>query len=351
MRRSLTDRLLGAGAFFVFIFITTVLGGSLLKFLGMEYSSFWDVFLFFTLYFVLDFLLGFFLTMLLFPLFQQAVYLCRRVLFINFFVSLITGCFSMILLDYLMDSLKVPLHAVFIFTAVFCLGELVMGWRRTKLPIRVYLFEKKTDCGAESRELLMEVLAMYCADYGIDFNRESTKIEDGDHGKPVSMKKKGDSWILREDLHFSVSHTRNWWLCAVYDQPIGVDIEERGRVISSAAAEKVFTPEEREWLSQVGFTSDHMLDLWVRKEAYVKYLGTGISEGLQTFSAAGQGELFEYVGEEGKAAFCSFLIPEGMRDTEGFPVPLTGAFCTEYKPVSLEVGFLERPEDGSVQLR
>ena len=48
-------------------------------------------------------------------------------------------------------------------------------------------------------------------------------------------------------------------------------------VLESGAAD-IDESKKEEWLRQ------KLLWLWVRKEAYVKYLGTGIGEGLKSFS-------------------------------------------------------------------
>lgn len=202
--------------------------------------------------------------------------------------------------------------------------------------VRVFLWEQKGDDKIPSEVLLMEALQIYCGGRAVSFEPDNVKIERGLHGKPNVCKKEGGRWVLRDDLFFSISHTNRWWACAVYSRPIGADIEERGRRVKEAVAERFFTKEEQQWLLKKGNMQDHILELWVRKEAYVKYLGTGLSEGLWSFSAVRDGMLSGEVGEGDKSTFCGALFPEG------YPIPLTGAFCTRYEPKGIEIGFLER---------
>lgn len=359
-RISFTERLLAGAAFFIFIFIVTVLGGSLLKFMGMEYRSFWDVFLFFTIYFILNAIVSLLLKVLLMPVygFLASVLLgsgdekqpvrgrlfYRIDLAMNFGISLVLASLLMLLIDSFMTVLYVPFRAVAAFAVIFCLLDLIFTQRGAERPVRIYLYEKKPEQSVESRELLHEVIAMYCADYGMDFGGGKDKIAEGEHGKPVLLAIRNGEWVPRTDIYFSVTHTKNWWLCAVYHSPIGVDMEELGRAISPAAAERVFTAGEQAWLSRVGTTADHLLELWVRKEAYVKYLGFGISAGLQNFSVAGEEGLLPHIGEGEREAVCGSLFPETIRDTEGFPVPLVGAFCTSCEPAGFEIGFMEKQD-------
>ena len=87
------------------------------------------------------------------------------------------------------------------------------------------------------------------------------------YGKPVLRNK--------PSLFFSLSHTRNAIAVALSDRNVGVDTERAGRA-DKDAARKAFTDHEYNHV----FCGDRdpdtrFFELWTRKEAYLKWLGTG----------------------------------------------------------------------------
>lgn len=92
------------------------------------------------------------------------------------------------------------------------------------------------------------------------------------HGKPVLA---GD----RPPLHFSISHAEGVTLYAISLHRIGVDVESENALADPGAILPYMTPSERGslgWLSPSERTRA-ALRCWVRKEAYVKATGEGIS--------------------------------------------------------------------------
>lgn len=80
----------------------------------------------------------------------------------------------------------------------------------------------------------------------------------------------------REDIHFSISHSGHWAVCAVSDRPVGVDVE-RPRC-SPEVARRFFHPDELLSEDPVFLTR-----LWTAKEAFVKALGLGLTIPLDSF--------------------------------------------------------------------
>ena len=121
------------------------------------------------------------------------------------------------------------------------------------------------------------------------------------------------------DLHLSVSHSGGWWVCAVSDLPLGIDLEYprpyrnespdemSGRLIRIAG--RFFTPEEKTYIEGAAEASggtaaedaggvpsarcegipDRFLRIWTAREAYVKYLGTGVDAGFEQLSVLPDG--------------------------------------------------------------
>ncbi|MCR5529294.1 MAG: 4'-phosphopantetheinyl transferase superfamily protein [Saccharofermentans sp.] len=91
----------------------------------------------------------------------------------------------------------------------------------------------------------------------------------GRYGKPLSGK---------DDIKFSISHCEGAVCCGVTDVgDIGVDIERKiGR--SSDLTGDVLSPVELEQYYRERDPDGFFTEIWTRKEAYLKMLGTGISD-------------------------------------------------------------------------
>lgn len=125
-------------------------------------------------------------------------------------------------------------------------------------------------------------------------------------------------------VHFSVSHSGDWWGCLMADEPVGFDLEVcREKVRYEKIAGRFFTEEEYDWILSLG--QEAFFEVWVRKEAFVKFLGTGLSEGLSSFTVIENGELKEKVfsekGEDLKLRRSGFIRPYSV--SEG----LKAAYC------------------------
>ena len=71
-------------------------------------------------------------------------------------------------------------------------------------------------------------------------------------------------------------------LVALADRPVGVDVETLSAPATAREVSELLHPEERRALAQL---PNHELvaaftRLWVRKEAYLKALGSGVAHGL-----------------------------------------------------------------------
>lgn len=91
------------------------------------------------------------------------------------------------------------------------------------------------------------------------------EYEYGENGKPFLKD--------RNDLYFSVSHSDRYVMCAVANQPIGLDIEPVCP-IRPAVLRRCFNEKEQTW---IGDEPERFTRLWTMKEAYMKMTGTGLS--------------------------------------------------------------------------
>lgn len=80
------------------------------------------------------------------------------------------------------------------------------------------------------------------------------------------------------DVHFNISHSGKYVVCAVSDKPVGIDIQKIGEY-NSDVAKRVCNEKE---LKQIEISSDSASEftkLWTQKEAVLKMYGTGIACG------------------------------------------------------------------------
>ncbi|MDR1550936.1 MAG: 4'-phosphopantetheinyl transferase superfamily protein [Hungatella sp.] len=87
-----------------------------------------------------------------------------------------------------------------------------------------------------------------------------------------------------DNFSFNISHSGKWVVIAYGSTEVGIDIEE---IISERdnIADQFFTKEENIFIHKVtGEEKARFTQIWTLKESYIKYLGTGLSTRLDSFS-------------------------------------------------------------------
>lgn len=131
---------------------------------------------------------------------------------------------------------------------------------------------------------------------------ERLEMKIASHGKPY-FDELLTGHLTSEPVHFNVSHSENWWSCILGDSAVGLDMEVcRPRRKYRELAKRFYSAEEYQYVLVNG--PEAFLAVWVCKEAYIKFKGTGLSEGLSTFSAVGDGQLLDHIEKH---------YPEGKR--------------------------------------
>lgn len=95
------------------------------------------------------------------------------------------------------------------------------------------------------------------------------------------------------ELHFSISHSGDFWVCVFSESHVGIDIQkhvgkkgESGKEANyfERLAKRFFHLREAEW---VGENPDkRFFQIWTAKESYVKYTGKGIDPDFCRFCLA-----------------------------------------------------------------
>lgn len=79
-------------------------------------------------------------------------------------------------------------------------------------------------------------------------------------------------------LHISISYTKDAFVCAMSWTPLGVDVERLAPL--PAIPYHFLTPDEGRYCT----CPERFYEVWTKKEAYSKMLGTGLGEGFSSFS-------------------------------------------------------------------
>jgi phosphopantetheine--protein transferase-like protein len=142
----------------------------------------------------------------------------------------------------------------------------------------------------------------------------------GRHGKPYFV-----TPPLRGRVHFSISHSGGCWAVLFHDAEAGLDVEDlrmRGRMTHKrmeGIAARFFSEGEREYLEACAEQEyqAEFFRVWTSKEAYIKYTGRGMSQGLTSFSV--------------------FDLPDGVAITTLSPLPGLVCACCGVGVVAPEV--------------
>lgn len=93
------------------------------------------------------------------------------------------------------------------------------------------------------------------------------EIQTEPHGKPR---------FVDSPLHFSITHTSRHAFCVLARCPVGIDAEERGRIVHPSLVKKILSPPEQQRYLRAPDPNTALLRLWVLKEAAVKLTGEGL---------------------------------------------------------------------------
>jgi len=85
------------------------------------------------------------------------------------------------------------------------------------------------------------------------------------------------------EFHFNISHTRNAIAVAFSNSEIGIDIEKI-KSPDFKIAKRFFTSSEQNYIFTQENSERAFYEIWTKKEAYIKYTGTGLSVSLKSFN-------------------------------------------------------------------
>lgn len=103
-----------------------------------------------------------------------------------------------------------------------------------------------------------------------NYNINNIELVYNEYGKP---------YLKDNAVYFNISHTKNTIVIAVSDTEVGIDIQYK--CYKPRVKDKYFTKSEIEYIDNALDKEDAFTRVWVKKEAYVKMLGQGLSYGLK----------------------------------------------------------------------
>lgn len=160
--------------------------------------------------------------------------------------------------------------------------------------IKLY-FEEKENSKAFSEKFVRNILGKY-----LDADGDNLVIYKTEYGKPY----------LKDypDTHYNISHTKSAIVCAVSDEPVGVDIE-RSKEINKRIVKHFFTVIEQDYvLENICYQDERFIEIWTKKEAYVKWIGQGIAIPFSSFEVSNEEKLYSFLHGAYTITICSKVI-------------------------------------------
>ena len=135
-----------------------------------------------------------------------------------------------------------------------------------RIPIRKQATISKYRTATRRKQAIIGeiLLSQLLKKFNVDYN--SINITFNENGKP---------YIKNSLLYYNISHSNEFVMCAVSEKELGVDIEKI-RPFDSRIMDKIITKEDHVVLG--GISPKNVLQIYVRKEAYIKAYGYSINE-------------------------------------------------------------------------
>ena len=126
------------------------------------------------------------------------------------------------------------------------------------------------------RSLIGDILARYAVCKRTGVKNKDIVIRANEYGKPILLEPNG--------IHFNISHSKKWVVCAIDNNPVGIDVETINQIDFDIAKRFFSKGEYNAILSQSEeMRLKYFYMIWTLKESYTKALGKGLSIPLNSF--------------------------------------------------------------------
>lgn len=139
---------------------------------------------------------------------------------------------------------------------------------------RIHRFLRPEDA---FRSLSADVMVRYALCKRLGVKNKDLIFSTNEYGKPNLLTPRG--------THFNISHSKNWVICAIDDNPVGIDVEVT-KSIDYKIAKEFFSSDEYSdlMLQPEEMRSKYFYLVWTLKESYVKAEGKGFHIPFNSFS-------------------------------------------------------------------
>lgn len=148
--------------------------------------------------------------------------------------------------------------------------EYTSPYRRQKIALLKNDSDKRRSLGA--------AVALDKALGGYGLEERAMEYELGSHGKPLLR--------FHPEIHFSLSHSKDYAICSIGSEDIGNDIEWV-RSGKDNVVKRFFAAEELAWIKNAADSKERderMFRVWTMKESFLKVTGFGMSLPLKDFA-------------------------------------------------------------------
>ena len=155
------------------------------------------------------------------------------------------------------------------------------------IHLYIYKFNEEKEYDLDYKKLSQEVI-----DYVLPMNEIKRDLsifsyyqlikllKEEYHIDKVELNFENKPRLVGDKYYFNIAHTDGMIVIAIADQEVGVDVEYKKRKIRADLYKKVLSETEKLIYLRKNEMSTYFLTCWVKKEAYLKYLGTGIDRHL-----------------------------------------------------------------------
>jgi len=168
-----------------------------------------------------------------------------------------------------------------------------------------------------------ELLARYSVGQYLGNADQEIELVFGEKGKPHIAN--------LSNIHFNISHSGNYVVCAVAPAELGIDVE-RVRNVNLRIAERFFSQPEIDDLMALDEDKrmPYFITLWTIKESYLKAIGRGLTQHLNSFTICKKGESYRLTGNQEAETYGieTFQISDDYAMAICSPLPFSPAEIT-----------------------
>jgi 4'-phosphopantetheinyl transferase len=173
-----------------------------------------------------------------------------------------------------------------------------------------------------SRMVLREACGLVCG-----IAPQDVRFAYNEHGKPRLDHPARLSPVIEGACHFNLSHTDDLIAFGASTAgPLGIDIERvAARPGIAQIARRFFHPQEFAYATALGqpVCERRFFEVWTRKEALLKALGTGLATDLRRIAVPLPGGEHRYTGVAGAFEVLDVPMPEGYAGAIAYTAPAT----------------------------